>query len=182
MSDSKTENEGKSSCGCGCSFGSEDDKACKCGKMMSIILLALILIGGFFYFGDEGGNTPAMEVKTIEVVRADLKKFDVEVEMAETLDQQRVGLMNRTELAEGKGMLFTYDVPQQVRFWMKDTLIPLDILFIMPDGVIYKIVQGAKPHDETPIPSESAVNAVLEVKAGEVKRMGISVGDTVRLK
>lgn len=171
----------KDSCGCGCSF--EESKSKTCGKLVLMLFLALMLATGFFYLqGDTAPSPLSLKVQDIEVVRSDLKSFPVMAEVARTLDEQQHGLMGRTELPEGKGMLFVYDAPQEVRFWMKDTLIPLDILFVLPDGTISKIVQGAKPHDETPIPSESAVNAVLELASGEVKRMGVTVGDSLRLK
>jgi len=178
--------EKKSSCGCMC--GTEAGSCKSCGKIVSIIFVLALLAAGYFYF-QEDVTLPAVEeisltgpeVKAIEIVRADLQKFPLDVEVVKTIDEQRVGLQGRTSLPQGKGMLFVYDPPQEVRFWMKETLIPLDILFILPDGTIYKIVEGAKPHDETPIPSEAEVNAVLELAGGEVKRMGITVGDSLRL-
>lgn len=174
--------EKPSDCGCGCnSVVKEKCPVCGMGVIKFLIFVFLIIVGLFAYIKYDDIAIGAMDVKTVSIERSDLKSFPVEVEIAATLEQQQIGLMNRTELAPGKGMLFTYKEPQQVRFWMKDTLLPLDILFVSPNGVIHKIVQGAKPHDETPIPSEMSVLGVLELPAGDVKRMGVTVGDTIRI-
>jgi hypothetical protein len=77
-------------------------------------------------------------------------------------------------------MLFIYPSEQQVSFWMKNTVIPLDMLFIAADGHIRHIAQRTIPLDETPIPSIEEVKAVLEVNGGTVERLGIKTGDVVR--
>lgn len=81
-------------------------------------------------------------------------------------------------LAPDEGMIFPYDPPQNIAFWMKNTLIPLDMLFIRADGTIARIVT-AKALDETPIPSREAVAAVLEIRAGRATELGIREGDKV---
>ena len=100
------------------------------------------------------------------------------VEIARTPDQQAHGMMFRTEIGQNEGMLFPYDTPQQVGFWMKNTLIPLDLVFIRADGTIARIAT-ATPHDETPVPSGEPVVAVLEIAGGRAAELGISEGDRV---
>ena len=79
-------------------------------------------------------------------------------------------------LAPNEGMIFPYDPPQDISFWMKNTLIPLDMLFIRGDGTIARIVT-AKPLDETPIPAGEPVAAVLELRGGRAAELGIREGD-----
>ena len=103
-------------------------------------------------------------------------KFTVEV--AATAEQQERGLMFRKEIAPDRGMIFPYDPPQDVSFWMKNTLIPLDMLFIRADGTIARIAT-AKPLDETPVPAGEPVAAVLELRGGRAAELGIREGDRV---
>jgi uncharacterized membrane protein (UPF0127 family) len=81
-------------------------------------------------------------------------------------------------LAPDRGMIFPYDPPQQVSFWMKNTLIPLDMIFIRADGTIARIAT-AKPLDETPVPGGEPIAAVLEIAGGRAAELGIRMGDTV---
>ena len=101
------------------------------------------------------------------------------VELAATPDQREIGLMFRQSLAPDAGMLFVYPSEQRVAFWMKNTVIPLDMLFIAGDGRIRRIVERAIPLSTTPIPSVDEVRAVLEVNGGTVARLGIKPGDVV---
>jgi hypothetical protein len=87
--------------------------------------------------------------------------------------------MYRKSLAANAGMLFVYPDEQPVAFWMKNTLIPLDMLFLKADGSIAHIARNAVPFDETPIESGAAVKAVLEVKGGTADALGIKEGDRV---
>ena len=101
------------------------------------------------------------------------------VELATTPDQMALGLMFRQSLAPDAGMLFVYPGEQQVAFWMKNTVIPLDMLFIASDGRIRRIVERTIPLSTTPIPSVDEVRAVLEVNGGTAARLGIKPGDVV---
>jgi len=100
------------------------------------------------------------------------------VEVAATLDEQERGLMFRRSLAEDRGMIFPYDPPQAVGFWMRNTLIPLDIVYIRPDGTIARIT-NARPLDETSLPSGEPIAAVLEIAGGRAAALGIREGDRV---
>jgi uncharacterized membrane protein (UPF0127 family) len=103
------------------------------------------------------------------------------VEIAASPEQQEHGLMFYRSLAADQGMIFPYDPPQNVAFWMKNTLIPLDMLFIRADGSIARIVT-AKPLDLTAIPGGEPVAAVLELRGGRAAELGIREGDVVEWK
>ena len=100
------------------------------------------------------------------------------VEVAATPEQQEHGLMFARSLGADQGMIFPYDPPQNVSFWMRNTLIPLDMVFIRADGTIARIAQ-AKPLDETPVPAGEPVAAVLEIRGGRAAELGIREGDRV---
>jgi uncharacterized membrane protein (UPF0127 family) len=114
------------------------------------------------------------------IIHSGASAYRFEVELATTEDQRERGLMFRKSMAANAGMLFLYPSEQAVAFWMKNTLIPLDMLFIKGDGSIARIAADAVPEDETPIPSEAAVKAVLEVNGGTAAALGIREGDRVQ--
>ena len=101
------------------------------------------------------------------------------VELALSDRQQMQGLMFRRSLAPDAGMLFDYKTPTQITMWMKNTFIPLDMIFIGADGRIVHIAERAVPQSEEIIPSVKPARAVLEVNAGTAQRLGIKVGDKV---
>lgn len=98
------------------------------------------------------------------------------VELADDDAERAQGLMGRTGLGPGAGMLFLYPTPREVAFWMRNTRIPLDMLFIDAGGKIVRLHAGARPFDETPIPSGSPVQMVLEIAGGQAERLGIVPG------
>jgi len=103
---------------------------------------------------------------------------EVALEVAATPAERERGLMYRSSLAEGRGMLFVFDQDGNHTFWMRNTLIPLDMVFIRSDGTIVRIAT-AKPLDETPVPAGEPVAAVLEIRGGRAAELGIKAGDTV---
>ncbi|MFL6764907.1 MAG: DUF192 domain-containing protein [Sphingomicrobium sp.] len=103
------------------------------------------------------------------------------VEVAATPEQQERGLMFRKSLAGDRGMIFPYQPPQEVAFWMKNTLIPLDIIYIRSDGTIVRIVH-AEPMDLTPLPSGEPITGVLEIRGGRAAELGIKEGDIATWK
>lgn len=104
------------------------------------------------------------------------------VEFAHTPEQLSFGLMFRRALPRDAGMLFNYARPQKVAMWMKNTLIPLDMLFIDTSGRIVHIRQRAVPGSLEAISSKVPVRGVLELNGGTVSRLGITLGDKVRHK
>jgi len=103
-------------------------------------------------------------------------KFDVDV--AATFEQQETGLMFRHKLQPNEGMIFPYDPPVDASFWMKNTLVPLDMIFIRADGSIARIAT-AKALDLTPVPAGEPVAAVFEIRGGRSAQLGIRAGDKV---
>jgi len=124
-------------------------------------------------------SPPTFKTQDVVVRKGDGKDVSFSLDVAFSRDQQAYGLMFRKTLEEGRGMIFLYLPPQKVSFWMKNTFIPLDMLFFGSDRRIFKIVKNAKTEDETPIPSEEPVLGVIEIKGGEADRLGIAVGDSV---
>ena len=105
--------------------------------------------------------------------------FAVNIEMAVTPAERSKGLMYRTELSPDAGMLFDFGVEQPIYMWMKNTYIPLDMLFIRSDGRVASIATDTVPLSTETISSGVAVKAVLELPAGTVRAKGIAVGDRV---
>ena len=108
------------------------------------------------------------------------RRHDFVVEIADTDERRTYGLMFRKVLPGDHGMIFDFQRDQPVSMWMRNTLIPLDMLFIARDGRVVNIHERAVPHDETAIPSEGPVRAVLEVNGGTVARLGLKPGDLTR--
>lgn len=106
-----------------------------------------------------------------------LHRFRVEV--ARTGPEQEQGLMFRTAMGPDEGMIFPVAAPRPASFWMKNTVIPLDIVFIGVDGRILNIAVKAIPYDETPLNSKGPVKGVLELNGGRAAQLGIGAGDLV---
>ena len=113
----------------------------------------------------------------IETASGQRYRFDVEV--AETPEQHSQGLMFRESLPVDAGMLFVYPSERHVAMWMRNTLIPLDMLFVDADGRIVRIHENATPHSTLTIPSRHLVKAVIELNGGTAAKFGIRPGDRV---
>ena len=125
-----------------------------------------------------GASARAASVQPLEIVTKNgVQVFSVE--MATTEQEKETGLMYRKELPEGKGMLFDFSPEQQVSMWMKNTYIPLDMIFIRADGRILRIAENTEPLSTSIIPSGGPAKGVLEVIAGTAKKYGIAPGDRV---
>ncbi|HEV2865103.1 MAG TPA: DUF192 domain-containing protein [Allosphingosinicella sp.] len=101
------------------------------------------------------------------------------VEVARTSDEQAQGLMFRERLGRDEGMLFPFPSPRPASFWMRNTLIPLDMIFIRNDGTIARIAANAVPRSEEPVSSGEPVIAVLEIKGGRSAELSLREGDRV---
>lgn len=101
----------------------------------------------------------------------------ISVEIADTPETRETGLMHREELAEDTGMLFDFREIRPVSMWMRNTLIPLDMLFVRENGTIARIARNAVPLDLTPIPSGEPVRYVLEIPGGAADTYGTAEGD-----
>ncbi len=128
--------------------------------------------------GEEAGRPQHLETTPLVIETADGKRHLFLVELADNERERRIGLMFRHSLDARGGMLFHYLTPQRVAMWMKNTLIPLDILFIKANGRVVNIAHG-KPRDLTALPSRGRVLAALELPGGTARRLGIRPGAIV---
>lgn len=101
------------------------------------------------------------------------------VEVAATPQEQQRGLMFRTQMGPDEGMIFPLAQVRMASFWMRNTVIPLDIIFIGPDNKIINIAANTVPYSESPVPSEAPAKAVLELNGGRAAELGIAPGDLV---
>jgi uncharacterized protein len=138
----------------------------------------LSLLFAFFLAACSHGQSSGLPVETIVLdTAAGPVTFTVEIASDEAARER--GLMFRTELKPDAGMLFDYHQPKAVAFWMKNTPLPLDMIFIRADGTISTIVTDTTPYSEKPIPSLEPVQAVLEIGGGRSREIGLKTGDTV---
>jgi len=118
------------------------------------------------------------QLRIVAAETGDIHTFNVE--LAETPEQRERGLMFRQEMAADAGMLFDFGVPQRrVYFWMKNTMIPLDLIFINDQGIVAHIHENAVPLSEDLLPSVHPIRAVLEINGGMSKKLGLQVGDKI---
>src|SRR6202012_5426590 len=137
------------------------------------IALSIVALWAF-----TGIEARAASIQPLEIVtKTGVHVFSVE--MATTEQEKETGLMYRKELADGKGMLFDFSPEQQGSMWMKNTFIPLDMIFIRADGRILRIAENTEPQSTRIIPSGGLAKGVLEVIAGTAKKYGIEPGDRV---
>jgi uncharacterized membrane protein (UPF0127 family) len=142
--------------------------------MVRVASIALIT----FILAFASGPAGAAGEQTVEIAsKTGVHIFSVEV-VDNDADRAK-GLMYRRELPEGRGMLFDFQRDQEVSFWMQNTYIPLDMIFIRGDGQILRIEENAEPLSTRMIPSRGAVRAVLEVIGGTSRKLGIAPGDRV---
>jgi uncharacterized membrane protein (UPF0127 family) len=112
-------------------------------------------------------------------ISADGRTHNFRVEVAASLEEQARGLMFRTEMGADEGMLFPYDPPRVLSFWMKNTVIPLDLIFIGPDKRVINVAANATPYSEDQIWSDAPAIAVLELNGGRAAQLGIGPGAVV---
>jgi uncharacterized membrane protein (UPF0127 family) len=162
-------------------------------KMSKAIKLSLALLcvasmsGCYARAGDTTATSPQTELPLSEAgltqvplsIRTADANHDFIVEVAETGAQQAQGLMFRTRLAPDKGMIFPFPEDRVASFWMKNTVIPLDIIFVRRDGTIESIAANTIPYSLAPVRSNEPIATVLEIAAGRAAELGIEPGNTV---
>ena len=140
-------------------------------------ILSMLALAAFALLGAPA-SPRALALEPLEIVsKSGVHTFAVE--MAVTPEEQAKGLMFRRELPEGHGMLFDFHQEQPATFWMKNTYVSLDMIFIRGDGRILRIAESTVPLSEALVPSGGPVRAVLEVVAGTARKLGIAPGDRV---
>ena len=141
--------------------------------MMSLAALTAVLVTLCANPAAQAASFQPLEIATKSGVRV------FSVEMATTEEEKTTGLMYRKELPDGKGMLFDFSPEQQISMWMKNTYIPLDMIFIRADGRILRIAENTEPLSTKIISSGGLAKGVLEVIAGTAQKYGIQPGDRV---
>lgn len=145
------------------------------------VLLTRFDFAGIVTYGEDAGAAPLfprLPFSEVQVVTGS-GRHRYGVWIAADDESRERGLMQVRELPPAQGMLFLFDRPQRAAFWMKDTVLSLDLIFIAADGTVVNIAKNARPLSLDPIPSRGEVKAVLELAAGSAARIGLSPGDRV---
>jgi len=138
------------------------------------VLLSLAIVSGPALAASGACSPDAVQL------RGDWGQVRFAVELADDEAERAKGLMNRASMPQSAGMLFVYPDPRTVGFWMKNTLIPLDMIFLDAEGTVARVHSNAVPGDLTPIMGGDGIKAVLEINGGLAKRMGIGPGSQLR--
>jgi uncharacterized membrane protein (UPF0127 family) len=148
------------------------------GALRGLVLIAalLVVVAGLAQAGWRQVAVESFEQDRLTVVTEDGERHDFRVELARTPEQQSQGLMYRRSLDADAGMLFVYRPPRHVSMWMKNTLIPLDMLFIDADGRVVRVAERTVPMSTETIESGRRVKGVLELNGGTADRLGIEPG------
>jgi uncharacterized membrane protein (UPF0127 family) len=124
------------------------------------------------------GQNPVGPTDELTIVSGD-KSHAFKVELADTPQESEMGLMHRPSMPRDHGMIFDFGRPTETTMWMKNTLIPLDMVFSAPDGKVLRIETHTEPFSTKIIPSEGTFSAVLELNAGQADKIGLKRGDKV---
>ncbi len=147
---------------------------------MRILVAATMLALAGCGTTSEGAAKAASESSLVALtIESQGKRHAFKVEVARTAEEQSRGLMFRERLAPDRGMIFPLNPPRYASFWMKNTLIPLDMIFVRADGTIANIAENTVPHSLTPVASDEPVAAVLEIPGGRSAELGIRPDDKV---
>jgi uncharacterized membrane protein (UPF0127 family) len=144
--------------------------------LISCVVLVAIVIKQY-----SASDSNKLETTELVIEKKDGSKVGFAVEIAKTGEEQEQGLMFRDSMPENNGMLFIFDNPRPVEFWMKNTYIPLDIIFIGRDNKIRKIEKNTSPNSLKTISSDTSVIAVLEINAMLSDKLNINKNDVVLL-
>jgi uncharacterized membrane protein (UPF0127 family) len=153
-------------------------------KLLSRLVLSAALVFGVGTagFAQQPIHAESCSVDTVVIRTGNANQLSFTVEVADTPEERAQGFMYRKSVPVGTGMLFIYERPQSVAFWMRNTLVPLDMLFLDEAGVIRHIHRKARPLDETPVPGALVGDPdpnrlmVLEIAGGEADRLGLKEG------
>ena len=145
-----------------------------------LMLLALAPLPAKAQSPNPTGPQPELPKERLVITTRDGVHHEFSVEMAITPDQQTVGLMFRPSVPAEGGMLFDWGIPRDLQMWMRNTIAPLDMVFINADGTIRSIAENTVPESLAVIDSRGPVRATLELAAGTTARLNIRVGDKVQ--
>ena len=150
-------------------------------RMTRRILILLALLAPLTAAAQPGMDRPQPRLReeTLVIVGRDGTRHSFRTEMAVQPQDQMIGMMFRTSMAPDDAMLFDWGAPRESSMWMRNTLIPLDMIFITQDGRIHRIHERAVPQSLATIDSRGPVRATLEVQGGTAERLNLRVGDRV---
>lgn len=156
------------------------------GMTVSVLLLGCSTSSSLSPVAQASATTSqASPSQTLPITaKATFKDQVIQLEVARTSDQQEVGLMNRPPLPDDRGMLFPFEPPRPVIFWMKNTPSPLDMVFLL-NGEVKAIAADAQPCAADPCPtysSNDAINQVIELRSGRAEELGLKVGDRLSIE
>ena len=137
--------------------------------------LAAVLLSGYLV----SATAQAPTLQPLAVLRADGVRVELVVEVARSEEERRVGLMTRSELARGRGMLFDFHKPTVATMWMKNTPLALDMLFLDAQGKVVWIAARTSPNSRQLISAPQLVRYVLELRGGDAQALGLALGDRV---
>jgi len=146
----------------------------------ALILIAMIPLPARGQVSEPTGAQPELPKERLVITTRDGTPHEFFVEMASTPDQQTVGLMFRPSPPANGGMLFDWGIPRNSQMWMRNTLAPLDMVFINADGTIRSIAENTVPESLAVIDSRGPVRATLELAGGTTAQLNIRVGDRVQ--
>ncbi len=146
--------------------------------LVTLVLFALMFVSAFAQTNPDDDVNFGPPQPLVIVTESGVQDFMVEE--AKTADQQARGMMFRDNMGDNEGMIFEFAEPKVASIWMKNTAIPLDLLFVRSDGKILKIEHMAQPYSLRSASSEAVVAAVVEIKGGRSNALGIQPGDTIK--
>lgn len=150
--------------------------------LLCVAVLLLVVVVGVRVIVQQLSEKATQQSSTLQRATLHIADQDLSVEVAKTTVARERGLGGRTSLAQDAGMLFVFQSPGRYGFWMKDTLIPLDMLWIDDAGVIVDLAQNVQPESyPTVYTPKSPARYVLEINAGFIRQNGVAIGQTVRL-
>ena len=145
-------------------------------SLISLACVAFVLL----LTGCKDTGAQSLPAQPLTIITQEGTAHEFNAEMALTAEQQRIGLMHRKHMKDSRAMLFVFEGSAERNFWMDNTLIPLDLLFITQNGIVHHIHENAKPLDRTRIPSNGPSKAVLEINGGLSKTLGITEGSQIK--
>ena len=148
-------------------------------RRVFFVLLAVLVTACLPEKTNGSKNEIVFEKQILPVIRQGRSEIELTVEIADTNAKRARGLMYRPELADRSGMLFLFPVRKRISMWMANTIVPLDMIFIDEYGKVREIIENTVPFSHDEIISADSVSAVLEIKAGQSKRLNIRSGDVI---
>jgi len=149
-----------------------------------VLIITALIIAVYFLFIKKPSAFQFKKEGEVTFFKKEKKQkvMEIDVEVAKTHNKRMQGLMYRTEMDEDNGMLFIFEKPDMQSFWMKNTILPLDIIFIDSVGVIDTIYRKTTPYSERSLPSRRRVQFVVEVNGGWSDKNGVKEGDVIEFK